>query len=542
MLNQEEDLGAMKSRVNWMIQGDWNTAFYHVTTLMRRKRNKILSIKDYQREWINDQEAIMVFIQDHFRNLFASKLSFSPQQVSPPEGPCPCLSNSEAHTLSLPVLDEEIRHALWSLKPCKSPGPDGIHTGFYQRFWPIVGNSVIFEVKEAFRTGKVPPNLNQTLIALIPEIKGPETIGNYRPISLCNFVYKVITKIIVTRIRPFLEKLVSPFQSAFVPGRKGLDNAIMAQEIIHSISRKRGNVGYMVIKINVEKAYDRLEWSFIREVLCLANFPPDMIQLIMSCVSLALAFILFNGRALDPFLPSRGIRQGDPLSPYLFILCMEVLGKIVEEKCASKVWNPVKASNSGPAFSHLFFADDLLLFAKANTMNCNSVPEAIEEFCSRSRQKINLTKSKVFFFPNIASDQREELCDILGFHSTSNLGTYLGFPLRHAGSSNQDLNFVVSRVEQKLVGWKANLLSFADWNVLIQALLSSIPSYVMQSTLLPTRILDKLDRTNRNFLWGSNDTKRKMHWVGWEKVTSPKTQGRLGIQSAKGRNMAYLAN
>ena len=254
MLNQEEDLGAMKSRVNWMIQGDWNTAFYHVTTLMRRKRNKILSIKDYQGEWINDQEAIMVFIQDHFRNLFASKLSFSPRQVSPPEGPCPCLSNSKAHTLSLPVLDEEIRHTLWLLKPCKSPGPDGIHTGFYQRFWPIVGNSVIFEVKEAFRTGKVPPNLNQTLIALIPEIKGPETIGNYRPISLCNFVYKVITKIIITRIRPFLEKLVSPFQSAFVPGRKGLDNAIMAQEIIHSISRKRGNVGYMVIKINVEKA------------------------------------------------------------------------------------------------------------------------------------------------------------------------------------------------------------------------------------------------------------------------------------------------
>lgn len=158
----------------------------------------------------------------------------------------------------------------------------------------------------------MPPNLNQTLIALILKIKGPETIGNYRPISLCNFVYKVITKIIVTRIRPLLEKLVSPFQSAFVPGRKGLDNAIIAQEIIHSISRKRGNAGYMVIKIDLEKAYDRLEWSFVREVLCLTNFPPDMIQLIMSCVSSASASIMFNGRALEPFLPSRAIRHGDP--------------------------------------------------------------------------------------------------------------------------------------------------------------------------------------------------------------------------------------
>ncbi|KAL0008398.1 hypothetical protein SO802_009900 [Lithocarpus litseifolius] len=331
-----------------MIQGDRNTSFYHVTTLMRRKRNKIMSIKDYQGEWINDQEAIMVFIQDHFQNLFSSELSFSARQVSSHEGPCPCLSNSEAHTLSLAMLDEEIRHALWSLKPCKSPGPDGIHAGFYQRFWPIVSNSVLFEDKEAFRTRKVPPNLNQTLIALIPKIK--------------------------------------------------------------------------------------------------------------------------------------------------------VLGRIIEEKCASKVWNPVKASNSGPAFSHLFFANDLLLFAKANTMNCSSVREAIEEFCSRSRQKINNTKSKVFFSPNIASDQREELCDILGFHSTSNLGTYLGFPLRHVGSSNQDLNFVVSRVEQKLAGWEANLLSFAGRNVLIRVSLNSIPSYVMQSTLLPARILDKLDRTSWNLL------------------------------------------
>lgn len=129
---------------NWMIQGDRNTSIYHVTTLMRRKHNKILSIKDYQGEWITDQDAITVFIQDHFQNFFTSELSFSSRQISPLEGPCPCLSNLEAHTFSLPVLDEEIGHALWSLKPCKSPRPDGIHASFYQRFWPIISNSVIF--------------------------------------------------------------------------------------------------------------------------------------------------------------------------------------------------------------------------------------------------------------------------------------------------------------------------------------------------------------------------------------------------------------
>ena len=163
------------------------------------------------------------------------------------------------------------------------------------------------EIKNIFRERIIPLTFNQTHIALIPKIKGPESIGSFKPISLCNKVYKVITKIIVTRIRPLLDKLVSPFQLVFVPGRKGVDNVVIVQELIHTVSKKKGKVGYMVVKINLEKAYDRLEWSFIREVLYAANFPPDLIQLIMSCVSTATTLVLFNGGALDLFLPSRGI-------------------------------------------------------------------------------------------------------------------------------------------------------------------------------------------------------------------------------------------
>ena len=270
----------------------------------------------------------------------------------------------------------------------------------------------------------------------------------------------------------------------------------------------------MVIKIDLEKAYDRLEWSFIRNVLNAANFPSKLIQLIMSCVSSTSTSILFNGGTLNPFLPLRGIRQRDPLSPYLFILCMEVLGRIIEDKCSKKIWKPMKALISGPTFSHLFFANNLLLFTKADTINCTSIREALDKFCMISGQKINSTKSKVFFSSNVDRDHRDALCEILGFHSTPNLGTYLGFPMRHARSSNQDLNFVLDRVNQKLAGWKANLLSFTGRIALIQASTSAIPSYVMQTTLLPTRILDSLDRLNKNFLWGSNGKRRKMHWVG----------------------------
>ena len=203
----------------------------------------------------------------------------------------------------------------------------------FQRFWLIVGRSVIEEVKRVFADRRVLSYLNNTHIALIPKIQGPKTLGNYRPISLCNNVCKIVTKIIVARLSPYLDKLISPVQASFVSSRKGIDNAIIVQEVIHSIAKKRGKVGYMALKIDLEKAYDKLERSFIKETLIRVNMPIDLIDVIMSCVSTISTSILVNGEALDLIYPSRGIRQRDLLSPYLFILCMDYLGQFIEKKC-----------------------------------------------------------------------------------------------------------------------------------------------------------------------------------------------------------------
>ena len=335
------------------------------------------------------------------------------------------------------------------------------------------------EINLIFAKKRVPDYLNSTHIALILKIQGPEKLGNYRPISLRNIVYKVLTKIIVARLRPYLGKLISPLQMAFVPERKGIDNVIITQELIHSLSKKKGKTGYMAIKIDLEKAYNKIEWSFVREMLVRANFPPDLRDIIISCVSTMSTSILSNGEALDPIYLSRGIRQGDPLSPYLFILCMDFLGQLIEEKCNAKLWQPVKASQSGPAFSHLFFADELLLFAKADYINCSTIRDVLDDFCSISGQTVSEAKSKVYFSPNVDKDTRDSLCDILGFTSTPSLGRYLGIPLKHPSSSSQDFNFVLDRVKQKLSGWKASMLSLAGRQVLIQASSATIPAYVM---------------------------------------------------------------
>ena len=210
--------------------------------------------------------------------------------------------------------------------------------------------------------------------------------------------------------------------------------------------------------------------------------------------------ILFNGGNVDPIFPSRGIRQGDPLSPYLFILCMEVLGHLIEEKCKAHSWNPVKSSKSGATFSNLFFADDLVLFARADYVNCSAIRDVLDDFCTRSSQTISESKFRVFFSPNVDIDTRESLCDILGFRSTPNLGRDLGFPIKHRGANNHDLNFILDRIKQKLAGWKANLLSLAGRVVLIQASTSTILAYLMQCTALLEKLLNNIDRVNRNFL------------------------------------------
>lgn len=147
----------------------------------------------------------------------------------------------------------------------------------------------------------------------------------------------------------------------------------------------------------------------------------------------------------------------------------------------------------------------------------------------------------MFFSPNVDPDQRDLISNTLGFNATSNLGKYLGFPLNHPRDRKHDFDFVLDRVKKKLAGWKANLLSMASRLVFIHASSSTNPNYAMQYVALPNKILKGIDRVNRNFLWGSTDLVRKMHWVKWEEVTKPKEIGGLGIQTAKGRNMALLA-
>ena len=187
----------MKARSNWIVHGERNTSFFHLTTLVRRSFNRITCIENVNGVLIHDLEEVQSLFLDGFKTLYQTEMVSSRFSSLIDPDWCVKLGLADAETLSLPPSDLEITNALFAMKPFKAPGPDGIHVGFYQRFWGNVGASMKHEIKQIFQDRKVPHYLNQTLIALIPKQDGPTSIGHFRPISLCNSVYKILSKILV---------------------------------------------------------------------------------------------------------------------------------------------------------------------------------------------------------------------------------------------------------------------------------------------------------------------------------------------------------
>lgn len=252
------------------------------------------------------------------------------------------------------------------MAPLKASGVDGLHAQFYQSQWVVVGESLISIVKKGFNNGEVEAFLNKTLLVLILKVPRPELVSQFQLISLCTVPYKLLTKVIVNRLKPVMPLLVEENQTNFIGGRHIIDNVVIAQEVVHSMHIKKEKMGWMAITIDLEKAYDRLWWSFIENTLKEARIPWNIIQLIMTCVSSTTMQILQNGSFTEEFTSTRGVWQGDPISPYLFVLKMEILGHAIKKSVLGGNWKPIVLSKGGPPLSHLFFVDDLFLFREAS--------------------------------------------------------------------------------------------------------------------------------------------------------------------------------
>lgn len=232
----------------------------------------------------------------------------------------------------------EVKNTAFAMGAFKAPGPDRLQAHFFQSKWQIVGDKIYSLVEEIFTNPSKAAEINQTTVVLFPKTDFPESLKELRPISLCNVSLKIVTKLIAERLKGVIDKLVSQEQCSFIANRSSCDNIIIAQEAIHTMRQKGRRKGYVAVKVDMEKAYDRLDWNFIRDTLEQLKIAGHIIEVIMACISTTSMSVLWNGEEGPIFSPSRGIRQGDPLSPYIFVLCMERLSHLIKAECEAKRW------------------------------------------------------------------------------------------------------------------------------------------------------------------------------------------------------------
>jgi hypothetical protein len=427
LLEQEEVYWSQWSRANWLQLGDRNTIFFHNFASARRKKNMIKKLKDNDGNWVEGMELLKPLVYDYFSNLFSSEVQVTDQEVL--EKIAPRITPEMNEKLLAPFSAEDVKKAAFSIGDCKAPRPDGLHAIFYKKFWSICGEDITNEILMAMHTGVIPEGWNDTTVVLIPKVDDPELITQFRPISLCNVIYKIISKMLALRLKGILPDVISPMQSAFVPGRLITNNVLVAYESIHAIKNKRsGTNGTCAVKLDMHKAYDRVEWVFLENIMRRMGFADRWIALMMACVGSVRYQVWFNSEETDSFIPTRGLRQGDPLSPYLFLLCAEGLSSLLLHEEEVGGITGVRVCRNAPSVSHLLFADDSLILMKADTTNATSLQQVLDNYCANLGQMVSLPKSSIFFYPNTNVLVRAEICETLHIDTEALSDKYLGLP------------------------------------------------------------------------------------------------------------------
>ncbi|GAU14634.1 hypothetical protein TSUD_96980 [Trifolium subterraneum] len=454
----------------------------------------------------------------------------------------PRVSVEDNERLTAPITKEEIRSALFQMHPDKSPGPDGFNPAFFQKFRHLCGDEVFAATKVWLERGYFPSSLNDTNICLIPKCDSPTSIKDYRPISLCNVLYKMVSKLLANRLKQFLDKYISEEQSAFIEGRSIIDNALIAIETIHTLKRRtRGAKGELALKIDISKTYDKVEWSFLKGMLIKMGFSDTWVHWMMLCVSSVNYSALVNFEKVGPIRPGRGLRQGDPLSPYLFIIVAEGLTSLIKKAVASGDLHGIKICRGAPAVSHLLFADDCFLFCRSNLSEIRKLMEILKIYEEASGQEINLSKSEVFFSRNISSAAQEDLSNLMGVKHVMGTGTYLGLPSMVGRSKKQTFAFIKDRIWKRINSWRSRPLSRAGKEIMIKSVLQAIPAYVMNIYLLPDSLINDIERMINAFWWGGGDNNKGIRWLAWNKLTCTKEEGGLGFRDFQKFNMAMVA-
>ncbi|RVW21251.1 putative ribonuclease H protein [Vitis vinifera] len=471
----EEAHWRQHSREIWLKDGDRNTGFFHRMASAHRRNNAMDRIK-VNGEWLVEEQEVREGVVNSFQQLLSEDMGWQADigsiQVN-------CISQQEAESLETPFAETEIHSALMEMNGDKSPGPDGFTVAFWQNAWDFAKEEIMEMFKEFHEHNSFVKSLNNTFLVLIPKKSGAENLGDFRPISLVGGLYKLLAKVLANRLKKVIGKVVSYTQNAFVMGRQILDASLIANEVIDSWQKKKEKG--LVCKLDIEK--------------------------------LMIASIEFLNEVPAGFFPStRGLRQGDPLSPYLFVMGMEVLDVLIRRAVEGGYLSGKEQ------VSHLSW----ILFW----------------FEAASGLRINLAKSEIIPIGEV--EDSLELAAELGCRVGSLPSHYLGLPLGVPNRATSMWDGVEERIRRRLALWKRQYISKGGRITLIKSTLASLPTYQMSIFRMPKSVAKRVEKTQRDFLWGGGNLEGKVHLVKWDAVCTEKHKGGLGLRRIATLNRALL--
>ena len=437
------------SREIWLREGDRNTSFFHRMISAHRRNNSLDRVK-INGEWLSEEQKVREGIVNAFQQLLLEDMGWKEDigRIQLDQ-----ISQQEAENLETPFSKTEVHSALMEMNGDKAPGSDGFTMAFWQSCWEFAKKEILEMFREFHEHSSFLKSLNNTFLVLIPKRSGAKDLGDFRLISLLGGLYKLLAKVLANRLKKVVGKVVSTAQNAFVTRRQILDASLIANEVIDSW-QKRKEKG-LICKLDIEKAYDSINWKFLLKVLQKMGFGSKWLGWMWSCLSSAKFSVLVNGVPTGFFSSTKGLRQGNPLSPYLFVMGMEVLDVLIRRAVERGYLSGCTirgGSRSTLNISHLFFADDIIVFCEASKEHLTHLSWILLWFEAASGLRINLAKSEII--PVGEVEEIEELAVELGCMVGSLPSQYLGLPLGASNRAPSMWDGVEERVRKRLVLWK----------------------------------------------------------------------------------------
>ena len=534
----EQNFFKLKSRVRWETKGDLNTAFFHKSVKANLARNVIHFLTDENNRRVFDgQEMKNMVIRFYSYLQGRSNVAVTPYAVGYIREIHPYRHDSSRTDVLVAIpTDEEIREIVFSLPKCKAPGPDGFTSEFFTSSWDLVGRDLISAVQSFFLTSYMPRQTNATVISLIPKIAGASALTDFRPVSLCNTVYKIISKTLSARLKTITQDTVQRNQVGFVKGRVLCENVLLASELVADF-HKRGRITKGCLQVDISKAFDSIKWGFILNILIAFNLPLVFISWIQACITTPYYSVALNGELSGFFPGKKGLRQGDSISSSLFVMAMDILSKELDIAVREGKFG-AHPSCLDPLVTHLSFADDLLIFFDGTSNSLRGILTVLRDFQKSTGLALNLRKTCVFVNGE-NSEASASLASEFGITMGSLPVKYLGLPLIPHKARRTDYQPLLDKIRSRVTSWQARHLSFAGRLQLIQSVLYNIIGFWASAFPLSKGCVEDLEKMLNAFLWSGAPDSARGAKVAWSSVCTSKESGGLGLRRISGLNTAY---